>query len=290
MTQSLEALIIPLGYATTKLQLPYVIYECDDHRVCLERLTKGDIERSFRLKFIENEETGSYQAVNTNPSDYFGDDNISFFLHSAELQIKVYPKNSSIGDSVKSMVGLAMNCVLGVDDEYAAWQYQDFSTVATKGNYRSYKSSYGASSISENEVQQMRRILEYSPSEDIPEHRFQTLMALMNAATQQAGAADVSCVLYFSILESIYVKSNQELAYKLSMRIAKTRGEDLAFSKKLKKLYDKRSKVIHGTEKGSVFSEQEYQEIEKLAKQSLTDYLGEPRRFSEEQLDSLLLG
>ena len=123
------------------------------------------------------------------------------------------------------------------------------------------------------------------------DQKTQTLRALLNAAMQQPKAMDVSCSLFFSLLEAIYIQdaNPSEKTYKLKMRIAKKLDKDYVFAKKIGKLYGKRSKVIHGTAKGGIFTQDDHRFIEELATNSLLLYLGTPNDFSQESLDRLLL-
>lgn len=286
---SLEALIIPLDGITTDFTLPHVIYTSDAFEITLKELTAADIERAFRLKIIEDTATGVYHMESTDQYCFYGDDHIMFFLHSAKHQIRITPKGSLIDEKLRERMSVALECALGFFDEHVSWLYPTFATVASRGAYRSHRSARRSGVIGQAEVDIIQKFLLYQPSEHLPQHKFDTLCALLNAARHQAGASDVACVLYFSILEAVLVADNKELSYKLSIRLAKYLGKGYEYSKKVSKLYGKRGKVIHGSNKGNVFTGEEYLEIESLAKDLLAEIVADPSRFTEQALDSQLL-
>jgi len=113
----------------------------------------------------------------------------------------------------------------------------------------------------------------------------------LNSAMNQPYSKDVSCTLYFSVIESIYVQddSHTELKYKLLMRLTKKMAEDSAYYNKLGKLYNKRSKVIHGTEKGDVFNDEEHDFLRSLATSAVLSYIKKPEDYSTKALDELLM-
>lgn len=288
MGYKFEYLTIPLD-CTTELTLPYTIYDSDRYKVVLKQFNEQDLEKAFRLKFESGDQPGSYRPVFTEPYGHFGDDNIAFALHDMQLQLCVMPKNGTVDEAIRDRLSIALECALGFLDEYVSWVYDGFSTVASRGAYRSHRSARTVGIFSNKEAEAVKSILMYEESEHLPQHKFDTLRALLNAARHQAGASDVACVLYFSILEAIFVDDNKELGYKLSMRMAKYKGEDFSYAKRIAKLYGKRGKVIHGSNKGNVFTQEEYQLIETLAKDAFVDILRNPKSFTEEELDGQLL-
>jgi hypothetical protein len=286
---ALEALIIPLDGITTDFELPHVIYTSDNYEVTLKEFTAADMERAFRIRIIEDAATGAYHMERTSEDDFFGDDHIQYYLHGSKLQICVTPKSGGLDDKLRERLSIALECALGYFDEHVSWQHTDFATVASRGAYRSHNSARRLGSIGEREAEIIKTVLQYEPSEQLPEHKFDTLRALLNAARHQAGASDVACVLYFSVLEAVLVADNAELTYRLSMRLAKRKGEGYEYMKKISKLYGKRGKVIHGSNKGNVFTGEEYLLIESLAKDFFTEIMADPSRFTERSLDGQLL-
>lgn len=288
MEYKFEYLTIPLN-CTTKLTLPYAIYDSDRYKVVLKQFNEQDLEKAFRLKFESGDQPGSYRPVFTEPYGHFGDDNIAFALHGMQLQLCAIPKNGTVDEVIRERLSIALECALGFLDEYVSWVHGGFSTVVSRGVYRSHRSTRTVGIFSEQEVETIRSILAYEESEHLPQHKFDTLRALLNAARHQAGASDVACVLYFSILEAIFVDDNKELGYKLSMRLTKYKSENFGYAKQISKLYGKRGKVIHGSNKGNVFTQEECQLIEALAKDAFVDILKSPISFTEGELDGQLL-
>lgn len=288
MGYKFKYLCIPLD-GETELELPDTIYDSPQYTVSLKPFTEQDLERAFRLRFESGEQPGSYRAIHTDPSNHFGDDAITFALKGKRLQLCVMPKDGVVDESVRERISIGLECALGFFDEYASWVYDGFSTVASRGAYRSHKSSRRIGTIGKRETRIIESVLAYQESESLPLHKFDTLRALLNAARHQAGASDVACVLYFSLLEAIFVDDNKELGYKLSMRLAKHKNEDFDFAKSIAKLYGKRGKVIHGSNKGNVFRQEDYLLVESLAKDAFVDILLNPASFTATELDKQLL-
>jgi hypothetical protein len=288
MKTKFEYLCIPLD-ATTQLELPYTVYDSTQYTVVLKPFNEQDLERAFRLKFESGEQPGSYRAVHTDQRDYFGDDNITFALHGCQLQLCAIPKNGDVDGNIRERLSIGLECALGFLDEYVSWVHEKFSTVASRGAYRSHRSARSIGVIGDKEIDTIKNILAYEESVNLPFHKYDTLRALLNAARHQAGASDVACVLYFSVLEAIFVDDNKELGYKLSMRITKHNSEDLHYAKRIAKLYGKRGKVIHGSNKDNVFSQEECELIESLAKDAFVEMLANPNMYTEAELDKHLL-
>lgn len=284
----LEYLTIPLN-CTTELPLPYTIYDSDQYTVVLKQFNEDDLERAFRIKFEPGDQPNSYRPVYKEEYDHFTDGNMAFALHEMQHQLCVIPKNSTIHQAMREHLSIALECALGYLDEYVSWVYDGFSTIASRGVYRSHRSTRATGIIGMQEAGTMKNILKYKESEHLPQHKFDTLRALLNAARHQAGASDVACVLYFSVLEAIFVDDNKELGYKLSMRLARHKNQDFDYAKRIARLYGKRGKVIHGSNKGDVFSQEECQLVETLAKEAFEAILINPIGFTERELDGRLL-
>ncbi len=283
-----EYLSIPLS-CSTELSLPYRIYSSDQYDVVLKQFNEVDLERAFRLKFEPGDQPNSYRPVYKEEYDQFTDSNMAFALHDMRHQLCVIPKNGTIDEATREHLSIALECAMGCLDEYASWVYDGFSTIASRGVYRSYRSTRATGVIGKQEAATMKNILGYKESEYLPQHKFETLRALLNAARHQAGASDVACVLYFSVLEAIFVDDNKELSYKLSMRLARYKVQDFDYAKRIAKLYGKRGKVIHGSNKGNVFSQEECQFVETLAKEAFEAIVVNPIGFTERELDRQLL-
>ena len=283
----LKYLTIPV-LCDSKLKLPYLIFENVNFQILLDSLSRKEIEKAFRIKYIDKKD-GSYEAISTK-HDYIDDEKIFHALHEAKLQIRIIPKQPyGVDQEIKERAGQALNVALGLLDEFSSWQYSGFSTVNTKVEYRSYKSALRTSLIDEVSIEKIRVIIEYVPTDKLPKHRFDTLLALIYSASHQGSAIDVSCVLYLAILEAIYVKDDKELSYKLSMRIAAELHLDSDFAEHIRKLYSKRGKVIHGSNKGDVFTNDDHYELEVLAKDALIRFVENPTSFEQSALDKLLL-
>lgn len=286
-----EGLVIPLEQTTT-LGLPLTVASTDSAVVTLKTLDADVIEQAFRHKFEELDEN-RYQIIRTDPYDYFADDNMPYFLHNAHLQLFVTTNGDSFNDDdLIRRISFALHCVLGSADEYVSWMHSgegSISTISSRGEYRSFNSSSVVGVIGQEQIEDMKTIIEYTPNDDLSDEKFNTIRALYSAAIHQAKSRDVSCVLYISILEAIYVQDDSELSYKLSMRIAKMFSKDATYAKHIKDLYTKRGHVIHGSQKGEVFSHDQHRELEELTRLSVLMLIRDPHRFTRQALDDLLL-
>lgn len=284
---NLKYLTFPL-LIDTSLPIPTIIFENREYQVILDELTRDEIEHAFRVRY---EDVDGERLITTFFGDgYVQDDNMGYLLNDVKYQLRVVPlTKNAVSPEVKERVALALNVCLGMLDEYVSWQYESFSTIQSRGEYRSYKSTLGVSSLNADHVDSMRNILSYAPSDHLSEAKFKTLAALMYSAAHQGTSVDVSCVLYFSILESLYVKDEGELAYRLAIRISGSLGKDLQYMKRIKTLYGKRGKVIHGSHKGNVFNENDHAELESLAKISFIRFVKDPHLYTQDVLDDNLL-
>lgn len=286
-----EGLVIPIEQ-TTSLSLPIAIATTSSATITLKVLEAEVVEQAFRHKFEELGED-QFQIIRTDPYDYFADDNMSYFLHNAGLQLFVTQNGENFNDDeLIRKISFALHCALGSADEYVSWMHSgegSISTISSRGEYRSFNSTSVIGEINQTVADNLKAIIEYSSSGDLPEEKFNTIRALYSAAIHQSKSRDVSCVLYISILESIYVQDDSELSYKLSMRIAKKLSKDALYAKHIKDLYTKRGHVIHGSQKGEVFSEEEHQELEELTRSSVFMLIRDPGNFTRHALDNLLL-
>jgi hypothetical protein len=288
MSNTFEYLCIPLD-GETQLKLPYTVYDSTEYKVVLKQFNEQDLERAFRLKFESGEQPGSYNPVYIDQRYYFEDNNITHALHGMQLQLCVIPKKGHVDENIRERLSIALECALGFLDEYVSWVNKGFSTVASRGVYRSHSSVRNIGTIGEVELRTINTILAYKESSGPSFRTYDVLRALLKAASHQSGASDVACVLYFSVLEAIFVDGSKELVYKLSMRLARYKGGDHGYFDTIKKLYDKRSNVIHGSKEKNKFNQAECLLIESLAKDAFVDMLANPNMFTEAELDKQLL-
>lgn len=94
--------------------------------------------------------------------------------------------------------------------------------------------------------------------------------------------------LYVTLIESIVCPDgNPEIGYKLRMRLTKLNNQNEEYLKKIRLLYNKRSKVYHEGEKA--FSKEDVIFAEKEACHLLEQYIIAPEKFTPDNLDKLLL-
>lgn len=93
--EHLEYLAIPLQGIRTTLKLPYAVHSTDEYEVTLKKLTRADVVRSFRIKFVEDKANRSYRVTQLSSFDYLSDNHIYFALHDSKLQLCVTPKGGA---------------------------------------------------------------------------------------------------------------------------------------------------------------------------------------------------
>ena len=94
-------------------------------------------------------------------------------------------------------------------------------------------------------------------------------------------------------LENLFLKgTNQELSYKISMRMAYVLGKDKDDRKKIfdfiKDAYNLRSKIVHGEESNKL-DNQKFLELRELTKESLKYFLEYEDNWNGKKLDELIL-
>ena len=97
---------------------------------------------------------------------------------------------------------------------------------------------------------------------------------------------------FFSILESLYLPGIEygELRFRLSQRMSKmlfSKQKIYEEYKEIKKLYDKRSALVHQSKDN--FTKQELNKLEDLTRDSLKLFLKNPKLFEVDYLDKLFL-
>jgi hypothetical protein len=285
--------VIPIANVQAgHLQLPITLYDSDGSRATLKDLGRADIEEVFGYRITDNEGGGhKIQAVNA--LGVLSDPQLLNELATSNLQILLESDTNPKGSLLKENVTFAIKFALGRGDDLTAVSTDAISNGAwgllRAGAPTTSSRRMQSLTLNNNVVDKLKLGLVSAYSAN---PKLSTIKALLNAAMQQLGAIDVSCALYFSLLESIYIQdpNPSEKTYKLSLRVTKKLNKDFDFFVKIKKLYGKRSKVIHGDQKGKVFQQEEYEFLEGLAIESLGMYLQSPEEFHADVLDKLLLG
>lgn len=94
-------------------------------------------------------------------------------------------------------------------------------------------------------------------------------------------------------LEDLFLKgTNQELSYRISMRMAYVLGKDKEDRKNIfdfiKDAYNLRSKIVHG-EKSDKLDNQKFLELRELTRKSIIYFLENEDNWNGEKLDELIL-
>ncbi len=285
--------IIPIANVQTEIDLPQEIFRLGTSRVTLKPLTDDEISEVFGYRFTPQEGGSRHKVENLRNCLNSMDSALIIDLIASKHQFYLEADTESEGAGLKDRVDFAIRLVLGRKADYSA-AYAEFDG---DGGWWFLRSGTTTVSARKEEVisidDALIRNLKTAIAADISTvQKLPTLRALLNAAMQQVGATDVSCALFFSLLEAMYIQDDNpsEKTYKLSMRITKLLGKDYDFTVKLRRLYAKRSKVIHGTRKGNLFDKEEHLILETLAAESLLLYLADQEQFAPDSLDRLLVG
>lgn len=127
----------------------------------------------------------------------------------------------------------------------------------------------------------------FPPEKEMPD-KGETLKFFLDTAMSQVPNTAISGAFYVTLLESIFAsEKDTEIRYRFSMRLAKIKREGRDYQGKIKKFYDKRSRVFHGS--STQLSKDELVFLESEACWAIEEYLKDPERFQPEKLDQLLL-
>ncbi|HEX8226298.1 MAG TPA: hypothetical protein VF572_00350 [Candidatus Saccharimonadales bacterium] len=283
-----EYFLIPLEDVSTKLTLPFHICNYGGYRLSLHKFSRKDVS-SFRIKIIKRHLTGSYDIVPFDVNDQIDHQQMAYSLIESSVALHLLPISDNLEPAIEDRLYFAMRRILGIYPSQASWVSSTHAKVIYRGTPSTFYCATRIRFFTSNIADELKKVFQADVINADHGQKYKTLRALYNSAIMQAGSRDVSRVLLISTLEAIYVQDNQEVAYKLSMRIAKSTDKPLTHVKRLKKLYSKRGKVIHGSYKGEVFSDDEHHLLESLTKSSLADYFAHPHKYSEDKLDALLL-
>lgn len=285
--------VIPIANVSAEVDLPQEIFHSRTSQITLKSLTDDEMSEVFGYRFTPQEGGNSHKVENLRNSYKLMDAGLLSDLIASKLQFFIEAETEMEGADIKDIVDFASRLVLGRKADYIA-VYTEWDDGGGWGFLGSGARTLSARReeivvINDELVQNLKAAIAANDSA-VP--KLPTLKALLNAAMQQVGAVDVSCALFFSLLEAMYIQDDNpsEKTYKLSMRITKLLGKDYNFSLKLRSLYRKRSKVIHGTRKGDLFSKEEHLFLEELAAASLLIYIANQEQFAPDSLDRLLVG
>lgn len=118
--------------------------------------------------------------------------------------------------------------------------------------------------------------------------RIDTMKFFLETAMSQVPNTGIAGAFYITILENIFLpKQVSELQYRFSMRITKYRKEKWEYKEKMKNLYDKRSKIFHGT--GDKFTIEDLIFLENETCWALEEFIKDQMKFTDENLDKILI-
>lgn len=297
--------IIPLAKTSHEnLELPCTLYEEGSTKIVLDLLTDTQIENTFGFEYLEfkpgektlvekTDRSSVQAAMMSRPFSTYVNVGIDSTLSLSKLQISIDGEDRQGINKIIESLDFALKCVLERGVRFVGIQEEgNFGvSIQSYGSMFPLAGGYRQVTVNSQLLSDLVAIFNVFQSEGPLHHKLTTIKALLGSAMNQPNSIDVSCALYFSVVESIYLqdKSHTELTYKLCMRITKKLKKDLVYRNKIKVLYRKRSDVIHGTEKGNVFSEEDHEFLRNLATSTVVSYVKAPGSFSVNELDALLL-
>ena len=137
------------------------------------------------MRFVDGK-PGEYEAIFTDINSFpFRDDGPPQAIHGTKLQLCLRSKNTTIDAQITDRMSFALECVLGFFDEHLAWQHPFGATIQSRGLYRSHASTQKVLCIGKAEITKLRKVLAFTPSLELSEHKYKTFLTLLNAARHQ---------------------------------------------------------------------------------------------------------
>jgi len=286
----MEQAVIPLvNCSTESITLPYTIVEHSNYKVELLEMTPEAMLAHYGVTITQDPTNSNQKHIAYSmPQDEYTPQYTSYLAQSNHYLLVSF-QNNTVLPSLMKLIDFALAVSLGRGIDYMK-HINPLHHLLSQPPRRGARSMHiEPTPIDENVTSNLTLLLN-SDLDSLP--KMEVIRPLMFSAVLQSGSIDVACVLYFSILESIYIQDSNpsEKTYKLTMRITKKFNEDYAFKSKLSKLYGKRSEVVHGSKKGNTFEHEEYEFLESIVASSISGYLLLPEDYSQEALDRLILG
>lgn len=296
---------VPLAKVSEKdLELPFTFYEMGSTKITLDLLTPAQIEDVFGFEYVEfkpgqktliekTDRSSAEAAMMSHPFFTYTNPGIDSMLSLSRLQLSLHGEDEQEMNKVKESLDFALMCVLKRGIRFVGIQEDSSSGVSIQsfGSTFPLAGAYSEIEVNNQLLNDAMEVFNTFLNEGALHHKLTTIKALLSSAMNQPTSIDVSCALYFSVIESIYLQDERhtELTYKLCMRVTKKLNEDIVYRDKIKTLYGKRSNVIHGAEKGSVFNDEDHEYLRNLATSTVLAYIKNPEGFSVRALDTLLL-
>jgi len=274
------------------IRIPYVLINNKEIQVTIENFTIKEKEWFFGFKNLKiDKQKIKYDSVDTNSYNLRRFQDV---LTPYKLVVENKKKNSDIDlltwqtQKILDELGLIFEIIIGC--EFSIYKYKQISKKITSepliwGEYN----IHSARQIDKLDPQALGKIKSLTNAylrdksliNSTPVIYFDLAMSQVNK--------DIRGSLFISSLESIFARdSNTEIAYRLSLRMTKLRGEGIEYKNKVCKLYGKRSRVYHG-DKTNTFTEEDLKFLEEEVCWALEKYVTEPKNFEAKTLDKLLL-
>lgn len=285
----MQQAVVPIqNCSIEELTLPLTIIERDNYKVELIEMTPVALLNHYGITIQTNPANDNERQITwAMPQEEYTPHYTGYLAQSNQYLSITFEDNTLLPSIIKKL-DFTMAVCLGRGIDYMK-HITPLRHLMSQPERRGARAMHlEPTAINEEVVSSMSQIMN-SDLDSLP--KMEVIRPLVYSAVLQSGSSDVACVLYFSILESIYIQDSNpsEKTYKLTMRITKKFSKDYEFKSKLTKLYNKRSEVVHGSKKGNTFNHDEYEYLEGIVSASILRYLAAPEDFSQKELDILLL-
>lgn len=284
---------LKISAISNKLTLPIRLYKKKGIVITLDDFTIKEKEWFFSLKDLKIKDNNTYLAkysglltsvLNHKPEyhDYV----------MAKLKVVIEgPKNVNL-QKLEDKVDLVFKIVIGRGFPiYKICHTEDNEdTIFNHGLVQKNKSVISRRNITldESNLKRIKNLIEILDIDSNLGNKIELLQFYLNTAMSQVPNTEISGAFYVSILESIFVpENNQEIGYRFSMRLAKKREKSYEYCRKIKDLYNQRSKVFHGQKAN--FTVEELKFLEEESCWAIEEYLKDAKNFDGKNLDQLLL-
>lgn len=285
-------IIAPIKLRAGLKKLPYKITE----EVVIEKFTKEEKLQFFSLSELKI----SKDSIKFKPASalnrFLYDFSIQEYARS-NYKIEVFGDDNAPGLIQKKLENLdfVFKVVLGVGFPLYKIVTDDPKNIFSGGFFSKNKaiiSRKNFNKLTKKHLEQIKtsfQIINSLSSDKDFMTQLDLLKSWIDLSMSQVGHIGISALHYVSILENILLKDGKkgELSFKFSIRLASVLNKNLDYAKELRKLYGKRSVLVHGGRDS--FTLEEVTLLEDIACKIILAYLSARKTFEVDYLDAKLL-
>ncbi len=276
-----------------KLILPlYIFKTAEGITSYLENFTIEEKEQYFKIKIDKIDPKGlglTYQSIGFSNPTLMIPKFMNHIITPYKITLSGQTDNPSELQNEKDIMEFVFKNIVGcglpvsIITDTATMYNGNISMANDKPNSRR------ENKIIDDQIRgRIQRLMQILHSTSVDRNKVDLIKSLLSIAMSPVPLG-ISGAFYVSILESIFVRDKDtEIGYRFSMRLSKMRNATEEYRKKIKKLYDKRSKIFHLGHND--FSVEDVKFLEEEASWAIEEYINNPDSFSTENLDRKLLG